>query len=378
MSRRGYIVAHNGAPIFGGGEKWTVLLLAALQARGHRVLLLCRGEPVATRAAELEVPDRIARLSGDAMLPDAWRFARLLRREAPDALLLSTFKKIWLGGMAGRWAAVPRVVARVGLSTDLPPRWKYRVALRRWIDVTAVNADEIRRQFVPRCPGLDPRRVVTIYDGVRPPASTGQPGEIRSALSLPPDAFVVGAVARLAAQKRFDRLFHALVELPEQTHCVLAGEGECREKLEALTAHLGIRRRVHFLGYRPDVGTVLEALDVFVVSSDREGMSNAMLEAMAAGVPIVSTAVSGAAEALEPERDGDAPGAIIGFSPRELAAALRRLQFDGALRRRIGEVGRRRARQRFDFERMVDQWETLLLGDRESARPATRARKSRR
>jgi len=94
----------------------------------------------------------------------------------------------------------------------------------------------------------------------------------------------------------------------------------------------------------------------------REGMANAMLEAMAFGIPIVSTQVSGADEALEPEADGGAPGEIVESSVDDLAAALRRLLADGDARRSMGEAGRRRVAERFSYERMLDRWEALLAG----------------
>ena len=103
-------------------------------------------------------------------------------------------------------------------------------------------------------------------------------------LRLPADAPVVGAVARLGIQKRLDRLLEAVSRMPE-VHLVLAGEGEMETDLRALAGRLGMENRVHFLGFRSDVGRVLAALDVFALTSDREGMANAMLEAMVASTP---------------------------------------------------------------------------------------------
>jgi glycosyltransferase involved in cell wall biosynthesis len=105
-------------------------------------------------------------------------------------------------------------------------------------------------------------------------------------------------------------------------------------------------------------------MDVFVLPSDREGMSNAMLEALAAGVPVVSTDVSGAREALSPVDEGAAPGVVVGFEPGALEATLRALLPDRARLRAMGEAARRVARVRFDSERMLDEWERVLRGGR--------------
>jgi len=354
-----FVVAHNGARIWGGAERATVLLLAGLQARGHRVLLLCNDELVARRAGEMGVPTRIAALGGDGAIHHALRLAAVLRGLKPDAFIIGTFRKLFLAALGARLAKVPRVVARVGLETDTPRRAKYRLVLARWVDAVVVNATRIRAAF-DALPGIGPERVFVIHNGIVAPERRQPPGALRAQLGIAADAPVVGAVARLAPQKRLDRLLRAVAALPADAHCLIAGDGEERASLSALAQELGIAGRVDFLGDRDDTGDVLGALDVFVVSSDREGLSNAMLEALAAGVPVVSTRVSGADDALEPFADGIAPGIIVGSSDDDLASALRQLLGDADLRARMADAGRRRAAERFGFEGMLDRWEAVL------------------
>ena len=354
-----FVVAHNGARIWGGAERATALLLAGLQARGYRVLLLCNDALVAGRAGEMGVPTRILELGGDGMIPHAVRLAAVLRRLQPDAFIIGTFRKLFLAALGAWLARVPRVVARVGLETDTPRSAKYRLALPRWVDAVVVNATRIRAAF-DSLPGLGSERIFVIHNGVVAQEWRQAPGAIRAQLGIAADAPVVGAVARLAPQKRLDRLLRAVAALPADVQCVVAGDGEERDSLAAMAKELGIASRVHFLGHRDDTGDVLAALDVFVVSSDREGLSNSMLEALAAGVPVVSTAVSGAEDALAPFADGSAPGIIIGSADDDLASALRQLLGDAGLRGRMGETGRRRAAERFSFDAMLDRWEAVL------------------
>jgi glycosyltransferase involved in cell wall biosynthesis len=358
-----YVIAHNGSSIFGGGELGTVLLLQGLQARGHRVLMLCRDREIAARVESYGVPGDVQRVGGDAMLPDALRLGARLSRERPDAVILTTFRKVLLSALGARLGGVRPVIQRIVLEGDTPARGaRYRWAIRHLVDVVTLNADAMRPPFLAGDPGLDPRHVVTILDGVRTPGRTREPGTVRRELGIPPSAPVVGAVARLARQKRLDRLVRALATLPADVHCIITGEGEEGDALRALAAELGVADRLHLPGFRRDVGDVLDALDLFVVCSDREGMANAMLEAMAFGVAVVSTRVSGAEEALEPEPGGGAPGEIIGFSEDDLAAALRRLLADPESRRAMGEAGRRRVAERFSYDAMLDRWEALLAG----------------
>ncbi len=264
--------------------------------------------------------------------------------------------------MAAKAAGVPTVVSRIGLDTDLPGKhWSYRLAFRRWIHAALVNADGIRRALVAGLPDYDPARVATVYDGISLDRAPVSAAEARRALGLPPDVPVVGSVTRLSAQKRLDRMLETLALLPG-VHGVLAGEGELEGELRARADALGLAERVHFLGYRDDVARVLSALDVFLLTSDREGMANAMLEAMAAGVPVVSTPVSGADEALFDDR-GRVPGLVVEPDPHALAAAVQGILDVPAVRVAMAEEGRRRAAGRFSFDAMVTAWEGVLGGD---------------
>lgn len=355
------IVAHNGSAILGGGETGTALLLAGLQRRGHQVLMLCRDRAMAARIAEYGIPTAVQRVGGDVALHDAVRLAAALRRLRPDAVVLTSFKKLFLAGLGARLAGVPLVVQRVVLSSDTGARGaRYRFALRNLVDVVTPNADAMRPPLLASTPRLTPERVLTLHDGVERPRLSREPGALRRELAIPAGARVVGSVTRLAPQKRLDRLLRALAALPQDVHCVLAGEGPLEAELRGLARALGVESRTHFLGFRRDVGDVLDALDVFVVCSNREGMANAMLEAMAAGVPVVSTPVSGAAEALGTDASDAAPGVLIDEAAESLAPALARLLDDAAARAAMGRAGSERVRAHFSADAFLDRWERLL------------------
>lgn len=352
------IAAHNGAPVWGGAEIALVRILAGLSRRGHEVRLYANHPEVVDRARDLGTPAQRLHLGGDVAVHHAVRFALELRHSRPDVLLLGTFRKTWLGALAGRLAGVPRVVARIGLETDMPRNVKYRLVFRHWIDAVAFNADGMRRDFVAALPAVA-GRAVTIYTGL--PAGRPEGGRgFRLDLGIPEDAWLVGSVGRLVAQKRYDRFVRALAALPD-VHGVIVGDGAARGELDRLARATEVADRIHFAGHMDDVGPALDAMDVFVVSSDREGMSNAMLEALAAGVPVVSTAVSGAREALRGGPDGE-PGAVVDPTPVALAAALRKLLDAPDRLEAMGRAARAVARSRFGEDRMLDEWESLLRG----------------
>lgn len=350
------IVAHNGARLFGGAERATVSLLRGLSDRGHDVVLLCNDELVCNEAAARGLRAGIMEIGGDVALHHALRLARELERQKPDAFIIGTWKKLFLASLGARIAKVPRVVARVGLEGDGPRSAKYSFALRRWVDGVVVNAERMRAPFAS-LDGFGGGKVALIHNGVIPSSRAVEQGSLRKQLDIPAGAFVAGTVARLARQKRIDRLIDAIAQTDSSVYCIIAGDGEVREELEALTARLGLSGRIRFLGHRDDVPHVLASLDVFVVASDREGLSNSMLEAMSSGVPIVTTPVSGATDAVG---EGQRAGIVTGFDPASIAAALELLRSDPARRNAMGAAGRVRAETIFSFDAMLDKWEDFL------------------
>lgn len=353
------IVAHNGARIWGGAERATVMLLRGLRDRGHDVLLLCNDDLVLENALARNIPARKCVLGGDVALPHVFRLARQLRRTAPDVFIIGTFKKLFLASLAGRLARVPRIVARIGLETDTPRSAKYRFALRNLVDGVAVNASTMAASFAG-LDGFGAGKVEVIHNGVVAPHRELSGGSLRRELGIAPEVFVIGTVARLARQKRIDRLLLAVRDAPAGIHCVIAGDGEERDALERHSAGLGLTSRVHFLGHREKTADVLDAMDVFVVASDREGLSNAMLEAMSCGLPVVSTPVSGAGEALAAAEGEPAAGIVTDFTPESIAEALRTLMADPIRREALGACARSRADRVFSFDAMLDKWETFL------------------
>ncbi len=341
-------------------------LLAALAGRGHEVTLLCNRLVVAEAAKARGVETRLLSLGGDLAIHDALRLALVLRRERPDAFVVGTFRKLWLAAAGARMAKVPNLVARVGLSSDTPRNFKYRFVLRRWVDHVVFVADAMRKSYAEAMPELN-SRMTTIYKGVAPLGPRLSREAARQALGLPSDVPILGSVSRLVSQKRLDRLLESVVFLHENVHLAIAGEGPLRGALGQHARQLGLQARVHFLGYQENIAPLMDAVDALVIASDREGMSGAMLEALSRGVPVISTDVSGAREALGPEEGGPAPGLITGFAPPQIASAVNTILYDRELLMEMGRAAERRYKEVFSYEKMLDGWEELFYES--AARP---------
>jgi glycosyltransferase involved in cell wall biosynthesis len=180
-----------------------------------------------------------------------------------------------------------------------------------------------------------------------------------------------GCVARFAAQKNHMLLLESFARGPAsdpRAHLVLAGGGDLLEQAKVRANDLGLSRRVHFLGIRTDIPDLLGALDAFVLSSNYEGNPLSVIEAMAAGLPIVSTAAGGVPELIENGREGFIvqPGDLAG-----LADSMTFLLNHENARKSMGGAAARRAKEHFDISAMLTAYEELYetLGSGKSPRP---------
>jgi glycosyltransferase involved in cell wall biosynthesis len=302
---------------------------------------------VAVRA----VPPMPLGLAGARRVP---AFARLLRRERPEvfhAHMSSPVACKWaLAGAVG--ARVPAVLGTVQVGEYEPPDrsayWQLRLLARgvgRYLAVSRAIETEMVEGL-----GWPAAKVEVVHNAVEVERfGVPVPGGLREELAG--DRPLVLTPARLDLQKGHDTLLAAVAEVPEAVF-VLAGEGPERARLEALAERLGVGDRVRFLGRRSDVPELLAVCDVFVLPSLYEGSSLAVLEAMAAGRPVVSSAIPGTDELIVDGRDGllVAPG-----DAPALAAALRRLLADAGLRATLADAGRRRVEAEFTRERMAER-----------------------
>jgi glycosyltransferase involved in cell wall biosynthesis len=350
---------YTDSGVLGGAENAMFMLLESLDRDEWRPTLLLDDRPgaevLAERAAALGVPVRLVGslplgLEGACGVPG---LARLLRRERPavfHAHMSSPVACKW-GLTAAVLARVPAVLGTVQVGGYEPPDrsayWQERALsgrVDRYLAVSHGIADELVEEL-----GWPREKVDVVYNAVdlarveveAPPGLREELGGKGCPLVLTP--------ARLDPQKGHRILFEAIPQVPEAVF-LLAGEGPEREALEALAAEQEIAERIRFLGRREDVPQLLAACDVFALPSLYEGSSLAVLEAMAAGIPIVSSAIAGTDELIEDGRSGllVAPGDAGG-----LAAALRRVIGDPALREALASRARERVEAGLTREQMA-------------------------
>lgn len=301
------------------------------------------------------------------------RFWRIVRRVDPDVLHGVLFQAYVLGAFVGRLAGVPVVVAsRRSLShfkRDRTVLRRFERLANRLTDAIVANSEAVRRDAV-QTEHLPVDRVEVIYNGLAAARYEGRPSPALADQLALGGGPVLLVLANLIPYKGHAYFLPALVEVRRRfptAVALLVGDGPARGALEAEADRLGLSSAVRFLGSRTDVPDLLALADLLVHPSTEEGFCNALIEAMAAGKPVVATDVGGNAEAVV---SGETGWIVPARDPERLAAATIDVLARPDRGRAMGEAGRRRVRDRFDRRLMVQQYEALyarLLASRERA-----------
>jgi glycosyltransferase involved in cell wall biosynthesis len=288
-----------------------------------------------------------------------------LRRRQIDLLHAHLFRAEFLGTRAAQEAGTPVVVAsahssRVRSPADIGALAALTPSIDRLIVPSAAIATKVRAE------GRGAAEITVVPNGVdldrfSPHRSSRDIAALRAALGIPPDAFLIGVVARLEPEKGHRYLLEALpaiVEAVPNAWLLLVGEGSQTDALRAQAHALPhpVRQRVVIAGYQTDIEAVTQALEVAVMPSVREAQGLALLEAMAARRPVVASAVGGIPETV---RDGVDGLLVAPADPDALASAVIRLARHTSLRDRLAASGRRRVEDRFSAAASVRRIEAI-------------------
>ena len=366
----------------GGTETMIAALARHLRSRGDVVEIGCLGElgrlGEELRADGFEVVLHERRPGFDRSLP--LRLARRLGTGAFDVVHAHQRAAFFYATLAGLLDATPLVYSEHGpLFATLPSHATKvfnRLLAHRARRITAVS--EHLKRSLATVEGLDAERIEVVPNAVDlehfGPRSEAARTEARRGIGISPQARVLGTVGRLDPVKNHVLLLHVLQRLSARVsdvHLVVVGDGPGRPAIEALAAELGVTERLLLLGERRDVAALLPCFDVFCLSSLSEGIPLTLLEAMAAGVPVVSTAAGGIPEAARAGQDallvaGTPPDRVAlgsGAGDRfvaSFAAAAESLLLDSALAGRLAGNGRERVSALFSMDAVCRRYAEVL------------------
>jgi glycosyltransferase involved in cell wall biosynthesis len=300
-----------------------------------------------------------------------WRLVAILKRSKPDVVVTMLDFADSLGRPAAKLAGCRRVVTSIRVRNLAKPSW------RRWLDRKTIgwaekvifNSEHVA-VYGRESEGVRAEQVAVIPNGVEDLRARNGAArdDYRNRLRLDPDTILLGAVGRLNRQKNFALLLRAAAKLAtvKKWKLLVIGDGPEKQRLRSLSIRLRLVERLIWLGERADVKSWLAAMDLFVHTADFEGMPNAVMEAMAMGLPVVASAVDGNRELI---RDGVSGYLVLPGDADAFAERIDEIIDDVELTRRLGEQAHRDVLERFNVQRMIDAYHRLFasLTKREAA-----------
>ncbi len=371
MLKIGYIINSLG---YGGVEKYVVDLVNHIDKEKFIPIIFCLQQKGPLRDSikrKMTIYEIGKRKGNDPILPI--RLGRLFRQE-DIAIVHSNNWSTFAESVVARWIARAPVMVHIQHGLEMNDaeakskikrykRNRIRQILSHFTDQIVVVSNATK-EFVCGEWGTSEKKVRLVYNGVDLSyhKNVGKDKRnIRNQLGIEKDDLIIGSVGRLMRVKNYTCLIKAFGRVSANTRKVkllIIGDGPEREELTSLIRELNLGDQTILLGHRPDVKELLTAMDIFVLSSISEGVSIALLEAMACSLPIVATNVGGNPEVIETNKSG-----LLANSndPEALSSAIDMLIADPARRKDLGKNARVRVEERFALRRMVDDYERLYL-----------------
>jgi glycosyltransferase involved in cell wall biosynthesis len=350
----------------GGADKQLLSATEELRSRGHEILIvsLTALGPMGLESRRMGI--RTESLEMPRGLPDPrgmLRLIRLVREWKPDVLHSHMVHANLMARALRLMVPVPVVVATIHNIYEGGPIWMWGYRLtNRLVDGMTIVSQAAADRYVNE--GIVPRELLRVVpNGVDLDRFQSLPAEVRAScrasLGLD-DQFAWIAVGRFEIAKDYPtmlRAFGRVLEQQPRAVLLIVGRGSLQSEAEILVRDFGLGSSVRFLGVRHDIPELLTAADGYLMSSAWEGMPMVLLEAAAAGLPIVATRVGGNHEVV---RDGETGFLAPARDPEALAqAALRLMQLSRPVRQAMGGAGREHVRAHYGLDRVAEQWESL-------------------
>jgi len=346
-----------------GAEKQMSLLVRHLDHSRFEphVCVLTRSGPLEGELQSAGIPLHLVGKRRRVDLAAYLRLRRVIRQVRPHIVQTWLFAGNSYGRVAAREARVPVIVASERCVDLWKAGWQFAIDrfLCRWTDAVVVNSPAVRDFYVQH--GLPAEKFAVIPNAVELPPEKPlcSREELLKELGLPNDTKLLAVIGRLWPQKRIEDAIWAadlLKVIRDDVHLLVIGDGPERDRLLRFRDQVEITDRVHFLGHREDVPRILPHIDVLWSTSGYEGQSNAILEGMAYGRPIVATDIPGTRDMIVPGKTGF----LFPVGDRAALARLtQQLLENPDLAKAIGRAARQFVAQHFSLEKMVAQFQDL-------------------
>ncbi|MBN2412544.1 glycosyltransferase family 4 protein [candidate division KSB1 bacterium] len=336
--------------------------LKGLRERGHRVFLICRsGTELERRAEKLGVQVKSFRIRGDLGPLTIFRTWKLIKKENIQLVLTNMDKELRFGGIAAKCAGNCVVIPRRGIDYPLKNKIQYKLSYNFLADNIIANSEATKKALLKNAAWLNPEKIKVIYNGIDPEPFTTQPAvNLRKEWSDDPGVKFIGFVGQLDERKGLANLLRAFLKAREKiakAHLVIAGEGPLLDEIKTYCAENDLTGKVHLLGFQDKINELMKAFDCLVLPSLWEGFGIVLIEAMAAGKPVITTNVSSMPEIVVNRETG----LIVPVNDvQSLTEAILEIMQKPGLARKWGEQGRQRVMEKFTIDRMLDELESLF------------------
>ncbi len=351
----------------GGAERAFVRVAIGLKQRGWnvRVISLRDAGPLAGELRQSDIEVTALGCGGFSDIRAVWRMQRVLRRQCPDVLLTFLHQANIVGRAAGRWAKVPRIISGIRVADR---RWSVGFTERltsRWVDHYVAVGQTVADVHAGLC-RLSDDRISVIRNGVDVAAIDATPAISRTQLECTEQDVIVLCVGRLTEQKAPDDVLSGVrclttipLKLPRPVKLLFIGNGPLRSMLENRIAEYGLQESVRILGHRADVISIMKAANALILASRWEGFPNVILEAQAAGLPVIATSVDGCTEQITDRQTGRLfePGSV-----QQLAEILSELIRTPESFSKLAVMARLQVMQKFRWEDCIAGFEQVLRG----------------
>ena len=341
--------------VWRGGQAQLLTLIQGLSRRGHGVHLVCfPGTALEARARNLGISVYPIAIRSEAGLFSLLRLIFVLRSVQPDILAFNTPKPIFIGTLASRFARVgARIIFRrvdFPLHKSILSRLKYT-----WrIDCVVAISRSIKSRLMQG--GVPDALIRIVYEGID---LSQYPDRKEQDAPLRTGPIKIGTVSHLSQEKGLEHLIEAASLIPDvkrRVQFIIVGDGNCRTELQELVRKKGLDSCFQFLGFRTDSQSLLKDFDLFVLPSLSEGLSSAIMEAMASSLPVIGSEVGGIPELV---RNGYNGLLVPPADPQKLAQAIEHLVENPTLLKQMGARGRKRVEEEFTLDRKILETEKL-------------------
>lgn len=358
----------NTFPVWGGDENWTINSAKGLSDRGHHVVIASLpGSEIEKRAIENGINVFPFKLKWDISFWKIPGFRKYLRENKIDVAVCVQNRDVKIGALAARLEGVKAIFSRQAIDAVEKKRPYHKLAFTKYVDGIITNTVSIKNLY-ESYNWFKKDFIHVIYDGFTMPEKLVKI-DLHKEFDLNPGSKIIMGTGRLHEQKRFDLLIKVAAMAKQQQlnwNIIVAGLGRLENELKQMAKEMGVQEIIKFIGFRKDILNLMYSSDLFALSSDTEGMSNALKEAMAVGLPCVSTNVYGVEELFQNGKSG----VMVNKGDAEaIFEGIKTVFENKELRESISYNGKELIKTVFTMDSMIGNIENLFISKLKETSP---------